>query len=222
MDTEFILTDYWSVKLNRNHGQSKLPLWGHCVRSEASLLFGYLFTLAVTWPWLVDCAAQFSKLDGFYPPMTCTTYILGTQLSILAPSSLLFTRAAPCLMLQSVCSSHPSQKPSHWIHLFMLLLISGSILCQCVATMRTYTHMVSCCWIQSPCWILHGPIRTNVFTTFIDLARFFASLLGMGYMIFLEYVHRFVPLNRTGLHPNLVLSMKRMVSLLSDPYLHMK
>ena len=222
MDTEFILTDYWSVKLNRNHGQSKLPLWGHCVRSEALLLFGYLFTLAVTWPWLVECAEQFSELDGFYPPMTYTTHILETRLPILAPYSLAYTSSALRLMLRSVWSYHPSQNPTDWIHLFMIRLIGDSMLCQCPATIRNSPPLVALCQNQSPQRLLHGHIGTNVFTTFTALERILASLLGLGYMSFLASAHHFVPLTQTCLYPPLVFSMKRMVSLLSNPYLLMK
>ena len=125
------------------------------------------------------CAAQFRELDGFYPPMTCTNQILGTRLPITAPSSLESTWASPRLMLRSVWSSHLPQNPSHWLHLFMLRLISESMLCQCPATMSTSPPLVAWSRIQSPQRILHGPIGPNVFTTFTALARILASPLGL-------------------------------------------
>ena len=44
---------------------------------------------------------------------------------------------------------------------------------------------------------------------------------GLGYMRFLASAHHFVPITQTCFHQSLVLSMKLMVSLLSDPYLLM-
>ena len=143
----------------------------------------------------MDCAAQFSEFYGFYPPMTCTTQILGTRFLILAPYSLASTRAAPCLMLQSVWYSHPSQKPSHWLRFFMLRLIIKSVLCNCPVNMRTSPPPVAWRQIQSPRRLLNGPIGTNVFTTFTTLARILASPLGLGYMSFLASAHHFFASN---------------------------
>ena len=151
---------------------------------EASLLFGYFFNLAMTWPWLVYCTTQFSKLDGFYPPMTCTTQILGTEFPILAPSSLTSTRSTLHFTLRSVWSSHPSRNPSHLIIFFMLHLIGNSMLCQCTTTIRTFIPLVVLRRIQSPQKLLHGPIGTNVFITFNALARILASPLGWGIQAF--------------------------------------
>ena len=135
---------------------------------------------------------------------------------------LVYCRVALRLMLHSVWSSHPPQNPSHWLHLFMLHLIGGIMLCQCTATMRKNPPLVALRRIQSPRRLLHGPIGIYVFKTFTALARILASLLGLGCMRFLASDHHFVPITQTCLHPPLVLSMKRMVSLLSDPYLLMK
>ena len=170
----------------------------------------------------MDCAAQFRKLDGLYPPMTCTTQILGTQYPMLASSSFVSTRAALRFTLWSMWSSHPSQNPSHLLHFFMLCLIGKSMLCKCPATMTASPSLVALRRINSPQRLLHGSIGTNLFITFTALARILASPLGLGYMNFLTSLKKFVPLTRTCLHPYLVFIMKRMVSLLSDPYLHMK
>ena len=153
--------------------------------------------------------------------MTCTTQILRTQLPILATSSLASRRAELRLMLRSVWYSDPSQNPRHWIYLFLLRLISESMLCQCTATMRTYPPLFDWGRIQSPRRLLHNPIRPNLFTTFTDMERILASSLGLGYMSFMASAHHFVPLTRTCFHPPLILSMKRMVSILSDPSLLM-
>ena len=154
--------------------------------------------------------------------MQCITQILGTRLLILAPFSLASTRAVLHLMLLSVWYSHPPQNPSHWLHLFVLCLISERILCQCPVNMRNFPPLVAWHKIQSPRRLLNGLIGTNVFTTFTALARILAFPLGLEYMSFLASAHHFVPLTRTCLYPPLVLSMKRMVSLLSDPSLLMK
>ena len=154
--------------------------------------------------------------------MQCITQILRTRLLILAPFSLAPTRAVIHLMLLSVWYSHPPQNPSHWLHLFMLHLISKRILCNCPVNMRTSPPLVPWRRIQSPRQLIHSPIGKDVFTTFTALARILASPLGLGYMRFLASAHHFLPLTWTCLHPPLVLSIKRMVSLLSDPSLVMK
>ena len=142
-------------------------------------------------------------------------------LPILAPSSLEHTRAALSLMLRSMWSSHPSQNPSHWLHLFMLRLISKISLCQCPTTMRTSPPLFDWGRIRSPRRLLHDPIRPNVFTKFTYMEIILASPLGLGYMSFMASDHHFVPLTRMCFHPPLMLSMKQMVSLLSEPSLLM-